>query len=90
MPIAAGRITTYTYDYRNRLTGVKQGGTIIATYTYNALDQRIGIQDSGGSTTWTVYNGTSADALPYADFNGSGGAAHALRLWAGNGQWRGR
>ena len=71
---SGGTITTYTYDYRNRLTGVKQGGTVIATYTYNALDQRIGIQDSGGSTTWTVYNGTSADALPYADFNGSGGA----------------
>ena len=45
---------------------------MIATYTYNALDQRIGIKDSGGGQTWTVYNGTSADALPYADFNGSG------------------
>jgi hypothetical protein len=38
---------------------------------YNALNLRIGIQESG-SRTWTVYNGTSADALPYADFNGSG------------------
>jgi RHS repeat-associated protein len=64
--------TVSFYDYRDRLTGVKQGGTIIATYTYNALDQRIEIQDSGGSTIWTVYNSTSADALPYADFNGSG------------------
>ncbi len=71
---SGGTFTTYTYDYRNRLTEVKQGGTLIATYTYNALDQRIGIQDSGGSTTWTIYNGTSPDALPYADFNGSGGA----------------
>ena len=71
---SGGTITTYTYDYRNRLTGVKQGGTVIATYVYNALDQRIGIDDSGGGQTWTVYNGTSADALPYADFNGSGGA----------------
>ena len=71
---SGGTFTTYTYDYHNRLTEVKQGGTLIATYTYNALDQRIGIQDSGGSTTWTIYNGTSADALPYADFNGSGGA----------------
>ena len=44
---------------------------MIATYTYNALDQRIGIQESGGQT-WTVYNGANADALPYADFNGSG------------------
>ena len=44
---------------------------MIATYTYNALDQRIGVQEAG-SRTWTVYNGTSADATPYADFNGSG------------------
>jgi RHS repeat-associated protein len=69
---SGGTITTYTYDYRNSLTEVEQGGTVIATYTYNALNQRIGIDDSGGGQTWTVYNGTSADALPYADFNGSG------------------
>jgi RHS repeat-associated protein len=43
----------------------------VATYTYNALDQRIGIDDSG-TQTWTVYDGPSADAEPYADFNGSG------------------
>ena len=68
---SGGTITTYTYDFRNRLTEVKQGGTVVATYTYNALNQRIGIQESG-SRTWTVYNGKSPDALPYADFNGSG------------------
>ena len=56
---SGGTFTTYTYDYRNRLTEVTQGGTVIATYTYNALDQRIGIQESSGRT-WTVYNGTSA------------------------------
>ncbi len=66
-----GTFTTYTYDYRNRLTEVKQGGTIVATYTYNALNQRIGVQE-GGSQTWTVYNGKNPDAVPYADFNGSG------------------
>ena len=63
--------TTYTYDYRNRLTGVTTGGTVVATYTYNALNQRIGVKDSG-TQTWTVYDGTSPDANPYADFNGSG------------------
>ena len=36
------------------------------------MDQRIGIKDSGGGQIWTIYNGTSADALPYADFNSSG------------------
>ena len=63
--------TTYTYDYRNRLTEVTTGGTVVATYTYNALNQRIGVKDSG-TQTWTVYDGKSADANPYADFNGSG------------------
>ena len=63
-------ITSYTYDYRNRLTEVKVGGTIEATYTYDALDRRIGIDDSG-TQTWTVYDGKSADANPYADFNSS-------------------
>ncbi len=69
--------TSYTYDYENRLTNVTVGGTVVATYTYNALGQRIGIDDSG-TQTWTVYNGKSPDANPYADFNGSGGADNAL------------
>jgi len=68
---SGGTITTYTYDFHNRLTGVTQGGTVVATYVYNALDQRISFQESGGRT-WTIYNGKSADALPYADFNSSG------------------
>ena len=68
---SGGTYTTYTYDFRNRLTGVKVGGTIVATYVYNALDQRIGVQESGGQT-WTIYKGSDPDALPYADFNGSG------------------
>jgi RHS repeat-associated protein len=63
--------TTYTYDYRNRLTEVTTGGTIVATYTYDALNRRIGTDDNG-TQTWTVYDGKSPDANPYADFNGSG------------------
>jgi RHS repeat-associated protein len=63
--------TSYTYDYRDRLTNVSVGGAATATYTYDALDRRIGIKDSG-TQTWTAYDGTSADALPYADFSGSG------------------
>jgi RHS repeat-associated protein len=73
-------ITTYTYDYRNRLTEVTTGGTVVATYTYNALNQRIGNKD-GGTQTWTVYDGTSADANPYADFSGAssgGGSGGAM------------
>jgi YD repeat-containing protein len=63
--------TTFTYDYRNRLTEVETNGTVVATYTYNALDQRIGVKENG-TQTWTVYDGTSPDANPYDDFNGSG------------------
>jgi RHS repeat-associated protein len=59
-------ITTYSYDYRNRLTEVTQGGTVIASYAYDAVNHRIGIDESG-SQTWTVYDGKN----PYADFNGS-------------------
>jgi RHS repeat-associated protein len=64
-------ITTYTYDYRNRVTAVNVGGTVVATYVYDAIDRRIGIKDNG-TQTWTVYDGSSPDAHPYADFNGSG------------------
>ena len=60
-------ITTYTYDFHNRLTEVTQGGTVIATYVYDALNRRIGVDDNG-TQTWTIYDGTN----PYADFNGSG------------------
>jgi RHS repeat-associated protein len=63
--------TTYTYDYQNQLTNVEANGVMVATYTYNALGQRIGIKDNG-TQTWTVYNGNSADANPYADFSSSG------------------
>ena len=53
----------------------------MATYTYNALDQRIGVKDSG-TQTWTVYDGTSADAEPYADYSvgmsGGGLSEHYL------------
>lgn len=75
-----GKVTTFAYDYRNRLTGVTQkdsGGSVImqATYTYDALNRRIGTQvdadgAGGGSPaqTWMVHDGDNA----YADFNGSG------------------
>ena len=63
--------TTYTYDYENRLTNVEIDGTMVATYTYDALGRRIGIEDSC-TQTWTVFNGSSPDANPYADFNSSG------------------
>jgi RHS repeat-associated protein len=62
-------VTTYTWDYRNRLTRVQSndgGRNIDVTFTYDAFDRRIG-KLSGGTQLWTAYSG----ANPYADFNGS-------------------
>jgi RHS repeat-associated protein len=75
---ASGESSTTEYDADGEViettdagTNVEANGVMVATYTYNALGQRIGIKDNG-TQTWTVYNGNSADANPYADFNSSG------------------
>ena len=73
---STGDVTTFTYDYRDRLVGAVEknsGGAVImqATYTYDALDRRIGVDENiGGTTTmtWTAYDGKN----PYLDANGSG------------------
>ncbi len=77
---ATGAVTTYAYDYRNRLTGVTRknaGGTVLmqATYTYDAFDRRIGtVVDADGAgaaapvQSWSAYDGVN----PYADFDGAG------------------
>ncbi len=75
--ISTGDVWTYSYDYENRLTSAVEkssGGTTLeqVTYTYDALGRQIGV-DTNGTMRWTVYNGSSADANPYADYNGSGG-----------------
>ena len=82
---SGGTITTYTYDYRNRLTEVTQGGTVIATYTYNALDQRIGIQDSGAPDLDGLQR-HEPGRHAVRRLQRIGHAADALRLRAGHGQ----
>jgi hypothetical protein len=59
--------TTYTYNYKNRLTNAEVDGTMVATYSCDAVGRHLGIDDSG-TQTWTVFNGESDDANPYADF----------------------
>jgi RHS repeat-associated protein len=74
--VSNGDNWTYTWDYRNRLTGViehNSGGSVLmqGTYTYDSLNRRIGVEETVGGVnakTWTVYDGQN----PYADFNGSG------------------
>jgi YD repeat-containing protein len=69
---STGNYWTYSYDYRDRMTGAVEknsGGTTLAqvTLTYDALDNRIG-RDENGTQTWTLYDGST----PVMDFNGSG------------------
>jgi RHS repeat-associated protein len=74
--VSNGDNWTYSWDYRNRLTGAVEhnsGGSVLmqGTYTYDSLNRRIGVDETVGgvnSKTWTVYDGQN----PYADFNGSG------------------
>ncbi len=75
--LSTGDVWTFSYDYENRLTGAVEkssGGTTLeqVTYTYDALGRQIGV-DTNGTQRWTVYNGSSADANPYADYGASGG-----------------
>ncbi len=71
--IATGSVTYYTWDYRNRLTEVKEetssNGTVIydEKFTYDVNNNRIGMLVNG-TQTWTVFDGKN----PYMDFsNGS-------------------
>jgi RHS repeat-associated protein len=66
--ISGGYQTTYTWDYRNRLTRVQSndGGSVDVQFTYDVFDRRIG-KLSAGTQLWTAYSGDNA----YADFTGS-------------------
>jgi RHS repeat-associated protein len=61
------KVTTYTWDYRNRLTEVQTPTAQDDTFIYDIFDRRIGKSVNGGTTRWTAYDG----ANPYADFNGT-------------------
>jgi RHS repeat-associated protein len=67
------QVTTFTYDFRNRLTEVlikTSGGTTVQDdkFTYDVENHRIGKNMLSGGQSWTGYDG----ANPYADFNSSG------------------
>ncbi len=71
--ITTGYVTYYSWDYRNRLTEVKQEdnhGNVLndEKFTYDVNDNRIGVSLNGVQQLWTVYDGKN----PYIDFDGSG------------------
>src|SRR6266851_9764904 len=70
---STGEVTTFTYDFRNRLTEVlikSSGGTTLQDdkFTYDIENRRIGKNTLSGGQSWTGYDGVN----PYADFNSSG------------------
>jgi hypothetical protein len=67
------QVTTYTYDFRNRLTEVlikTSAGVTVQDdkFTYDIENRRIGKNTLSGGQSWTLYDGVN----PYADFNSSG------------------
>ncbi len=71
--VSDGQVTTFSWDYRNRLTEavVKTSGGVTVDdekFTYDANDHRIGVWANGAQQSWTVYDGDT----PYLDFDGSG------------------
>ncbi len=66
-------MTTYEYDYRNRLVGVEQtsaGGIILGewSYAYDVFDRLI-VRTENGNTTVTTYDGDHA----WADYTAASG-----------------
>jgi RHS repeat-associated protein len=71
--ISDGQVTSYTWDFRNRLTEVlikTSGGTTVQDdkFTYEIENRRIGKNTLSGGQSWTAY----IDANPFMDFNSSG------------------
>ena len=78
---ATGKVTTYAYDHRDRLTGATikdASGSVLArtTYTYDALDRRIKVA-AGANVLKVVYDGQST----LLDFDG--GNAEVARYLQG-------
>jgi RHS repeat-associated protein len=69
---ANNEVTTYTFDYRNRLTRMERrsaGGVLLgdANYTYDVNDRLI-IRSVDGATTTTLYDGDEV----WADYTAAG------------------
>jgi RHS repeat-associated protein len=66
--VGIGDVTTYTWDYRNRLTEAVETTTVVKDdqFTYDVFDRRVGKTVNGVQQFGTVYDGDN----PYADYAG--------------------
>jgi RHS repeat-associated protein len=70
--ISDSQLTSYTWDFRNRLTEVlikTSGGTTVQDdkFTYDVENRRIGKNTLSGGQSWTIYSGQN----PLSDYNSS-------------------
>lgn len=56
-PASGGTVNTYTWNARNQLTQVSQGGVVQLSYAYDAMGRRISKTVSGGTPTQFLYDG---------------------------------
>jgi RHS repeat-associated protein len=72
---AAGDVTTFVWDYRDRLIEAKRTTTVTndVTFTYDLEDRRIA-KTVNSSSTGTVFDGANG----YADYNGTSWTARYL------------
>ena len=67
--IASGNVTSYTWDYRNRLTKVNRSNGDVIEYGYDAEDKRVSKKINGVVKEKYVYDGT--DIALVVDGNGT-------------------
>lgn len=79
---STGEVTTYSYDFRNRLVKVASPGKVVS-YQYDAFDRRTRkLVDDGGNgsieskTAW-VWDGNQV-IFQFKDFDGDGGLPYKL------------
>ena len=60
-------ISTFTYDWNDRLGNVQEDGTTIADYTYTDARQRLS-KTTDGSTKWYINNQTEYDGTDYQNY----------------------
>jgi len=64
-------VTSLTWDFNNKLTGITYPNSSTNSFTTNDLGVRVGLTDSGGSTSY-LYDGSKVLADSRADYTNGG------------------